>query len=255
MAKLPFFSTLGNSLKNALFELYRSMGFTLIISVIWFLGFMPIVFLLISLVSVLPQVLKDSKQLMDAGVFIFVSSLVISVVNGLLLGPLTTAFFGLYQERKEGYPNLKTFFKHFIRFYWVSARVNLVFSAIISLLVFNVFMMLVEPGLLLSIAGIFSIYGLFFLMMLSFYFHPLIFYKHNFKGVFKKAFLLFIDNFGLTFGFGLALVIMFLLCSVLLFPILLIFGAFYIYFIDNGFEFICGKYEATDEKTAREEVE
>ncbi|HYH05020.1 MAG TPA: hypothetical protein VEC37_18160 [Bacillota bacterium] len=255
MAKLPLFTTVGKSLKNALFELYHAMGYTLITSVIWFLGLMPIGFLLLSLVSVLPQILKNSKQLMDAGVFVFVISLVISVVNGLLVGPVTTAFFGMYQDRKEGYPNLKTFFKHFIRFYWLSARVHLVFSIIISLLVFNVMMMVVEPGLLLSVAGIFSLYGLFFLMLLSFYFHPLIFYKNNFKGVFKKAFLLLIDNFGVTFGFGLSLLIMFLLCSALLFPVVLVFGAFYIYFIDNGFELIYGKYEALDEKTTREEVQ
>jgi hypothetical protein len=51
MAKLPLLPTLGKTLKNSLTELYRSMGYTLITSLIWFAAFIPIVFVVIAAVS------------------------------------------------------------------------------------------------------------------------------------------------------------------------------------------------------------
>lgn len=252
MGKLPLFSTVGNSFKSALVELYRSIGFTLITSFIWFLGALPIGLILWTMISGLPQVLKNVKQPVEAGVTILTFALLAALVNGLITGPLTTALYSLLQERKEGYPTVGSFFKFLFRFYWISARVNLTFSVGISLLVFNVILMLAKSDLLLIVSGIFSLYGLFLITLFSFYFQPLIYYKHTYTGIFKKAFLLLIDNFGVTFGLGLGLLVFFVVCLRLLFPMALVFGAFYIYFIDRGFDLICQRYEPADENRTKE---
>ncbi|HEY8464553.1 MAG TPA: hypothetical protein VIM29_11165 [Bacillota bacterium] len=253
MTKLPFLPTVGKSLKNSLSELYQAMGYSFITSLVWFLAMIPVCYLLLTLIVALPQIIEQSKQINEAAMFVFVISLLISTVNGLLVGPVTTALFGLYQERKTDCPNLKSFFKLFKQFYWLAARVFLVFSLVVSLLVFNLILMLGEQSLLIYISGVFSFYGLCLSMLLSFYFHPLIFYKNKFKDVFKKAFLLLIDNLGVTFGFGMVVILLFLASVILLFPLFLLFGAFYIYFMDNGFELIYRKYERADENLAMEE--
>jgi uncharacterized membrane protein YesL len=255
MAKLPLLPTLGKTLKNSLTELYRSMGYTLITSLVWFVAFIPIVFVGIAAVSYLPTVIAETKQLGNAVTLLFFTSLLIGLFNGLLTGPVTTALYAIYQERKEGYPDLKLFFKGFIRYYWISARVHWAFSLIAAIFIFNVLLLTVEKSIVFLLAGIFSIYALFLLWLLAFFLHPLIYYQHGFTAVFKKAFLLTLDNLALIFCLSLLLTLMFALSLSLVFLIVLVYGAFYIYFVDNGFEFIYSKYEANDGTITKEEAD
>lgn len=254
MAKLPLLPTLGKTLKNSLAELYISMGFTLITSVIWFAAFTPIIFVVIAAVSYLPTVINETKQLGNAVTLLFCTSLLIGLLNGLLTGPVTTALYALYQERKESYPNIKSFFKGFIRYYWISARVHWAYSLVSGIFIFNILLLTVEKSMVFLLAGIFSIYALFFLWLIAFFLHPLIYYKHGFIAIFKKAFLLTLDNLGLVFCLSLLLTLMFVLSFSLVFLIVLVYGAFYIYFVDNGFELIYSKYEANDGTIVKEEA-
>jgi hypothetical protein len=253
MIKLPVFATVGKTIKKSGTELYRSLGYSLVTSLIWFLAFAPVLYILMTIPQALTLGLKQSKNLMDAGLASFVGVLLIAILNGLVTGPVTTALFALFQEKKEAYPNVGSFFKSLGRFYWLSARVHLAFSVVVSILIFNLLVMMVDKGLLMKVAGVFSLYGLFFLMLLSFYLHPLIYYKHRFRTVFKKAFLLTLDNLGLGICLSLVVGLTFLLSIGLIFPVLLLFGAFYIYLLDNGFELIALKYEAAADNGVKEE--
>jgi uncharacterized membrane protein YesL len=251
--KLPIFPTVGKTLVSSGRELYRSLGYSLLTSMIWFLAFVPILYILLSIPGVLAAGLKQTKNLMDVVLSSFVGVLLVAFLNGLVTGPVTTALFALFQEKKEGYPNIGSFFKNFLAFYWVSARVHWVFSLIVSVLLFNVFVMIAERSLLMKVAGIFSVYGLFFLLLLSLYLHPLIYYKHQFRAVFKKAFLLTLDNMGISVCLSLATSLIFCLSFCLIFPVLLLFGALYVYLLDNGFEIIARKYEPVDDQGVKEE--
>jgi uncharacterized membrane protein YesL len=253
MAKLPLLPTLGKTMKNSLAELYRAMGYTLITSVVWFAAFTPIIFVFIATVSYLPIVIKETNQIGNAVSLLFIASLLVGFFNGLLTGPVTTALYALYQERKEGYPGIKLFLKNFTRFYWISARVHWAYSLVLSIFLFNILLLTVEKGIVFILAGIFSFYALFLLGLLSFFLHPLIFYKHRFTAIFKKAFLLTLDNFGLIFCLSLFGALMFVLSLALVFLVILVYGAFYIYFVDNGFELIFSKYEDNDGLIAKEE--
>ncbi|MGD8399723.1 MAG: hypothetical protein PVH64_02130 [Bacillota bacterium] len=253
MMKLPVFPTVGKTLKNSGAELYRSLGYSLVTSLIWFLAFTPILYIILMIPTALAIEMKQAKNLMDAGMASFFGIVVVALLNGLLTGPVTTALFALFQEKKEGYPNIWSFFKCLVRIYWLSARVHLVCSLLVSVLFFNLLVMVADQGLLMKVCGIFSIYGLILLMLLSLYIHPLIFYQKRFGSVFKKAFLLTLDNMGISVLLGLAVALIFLVSLGLIFPVLLLFGALYIYLLDNGFELIAQKYETINENGVKEE--
>jgi uncharacterized membrane protein YesL len=251
--KLPVFSTLGKTLKSSGAEVYRSLGYSLVTSLIWFLAFIPVLYVAMTIPAALTLQLKQAKNLLDTGLLSFTGILLVAILNGFVTGPVTTALFALFQEKKEGYPNVKSFFKALGRFYWLSALVHLAFSLIVSVLIFNMLVMIADKALLMKVAGIFSVYALIFLMLFSYYLHPLIYYKNRFSGVFKKAFLLTLDNLGISICWSLVLVLTFLISIGLIFPLLLLFGAFYIYLLDNGFELIALKYEPVDEQGVKEE--
>ena len=99
MKKLPFFSTFGNTLKKTFIELYNSMGLSILISLTWFIGFLPILFMMYGLWGGLATA-QGMKTFGDRLMFLIIGSLVVAFWNGLLTGPLTTAWYGLYQARK-----------------------------------------------------------------------------------------------------------------------------------------------------------
>jgi uncharacterized membrane protein YesL len=133
--------------------------------------------------------------------------------------------------------------------------VHWAFSLVCAIFIFNVLLLTVEKGMVFVLAGIFSIYALFLLWLIAFFLHPLIYYKHGFTAIFKKAFLLTLDNLGLILCLSLLLALMFVISFSLVFLIVLVYGALYIYFVDNGFEFIYGKYEANDGTITKKEAD
>jgi uncharacterized membrane protein YesL len=242
MKKLPLFPTLGSTLKKSFMELYSSMGLSILISFTWFLGYLPILFM----IYVLWGALNTTHGLVtfnDRFMFYIIGSLGIAFWNGLLTGPLTTAWYGLYQLRKTDYPSFKSFLQIFKRIYWRSASIHWTFSFVIIILLLNATIAVRNSNLLLIISGILSVYVLFLVILTSFYFHPLIHLDNTFKKVIKKSFLLVLDNIGLSIWFSAFLGLMFMIGIGLVFPLLLIYGALVIYVIDKGFELIYQKYD------------
>lgn len=240
--KLPFFPTFGNTLKKTFIELYNSMGLSILISFTWFLGFLPVLFMMYGLWGGLATV-QDLKTFGDRLIFLFIGSLFIAFWNGLLTGPLTTTWYSLYQARKTEYPSFKLFSQIFKKIYWRSAGIHWLFSLVVAVLFLNIIIAARNSSLLLIVAGIFSAYILFLVCMAAFYFHPLIHLDNSFKKVIKKSFLLTLDNIGLTIWFNIFLGLIFLISIGLIFPLLLIYGAVVIYVIDKGFDSIYQKYD------------
>jgi Predicted integral membrane protein len=242
MRKLPLFPTFGNVLKKTFVELYNSMGLSVLISCTWCLGFLPILFMMYGLWGGLANA-HGLQTYGERFAFLVFGSLIVVFWNGLVTGPLTTAWYSLYQARKTDYPSFKLFKQIVKKIYWRSAVIHWLFSAVALILFLNIIIALRNANLLLVVAGVLSAYILFLACLASFYFHPLIHLDNSFKKVIKKSFLLTLDNFGLSFWFSLFLGLMFLLSISLIFPLLLIYGAVAVYVTDNGFEPIYQKYD------------
>ncbi len=242
MRKLPFFATFGNTLKKTFIEVYSSMGLSILISFTWCVSFLPILFMLYGLWGGLATAHGLSTS-GDRFAFFLMGALFIAFWNGFLTGPLTTAWYGIYQVRKSDYPSFKKFLEIFKKNYWRSASIHWLHSFLIVILLLNIVIAFRNSNLLLIIAGVLSAYMLFLFSLTSFYFHPLIYLDNTFKKVIKKSFLLTVDNMSLTLFFTVFMGLMFILSIGLVFPLLLIYGAIAIYVIEYGFEPIYQKYD------------
>lgn len=252
--KLPLFATMGDVLKKSLLEIYSSMGYSLMVSVIHFCGALPMIWAGLALLNFIGKSgphanLKNIIPLIFP--VIFPSLILISVWNALISGPLGVSLYGLYEVRKTDYPNFRMFWDIFRKHYRRTVGVYLVFWLAATLLATNILIALTPfSNLLIGISGLFSFYVLLFLGIMHFYIQPLIYLDNTFKKVFRKSFLLTIDNIGLSFWFGLIFFIVpmmfFVLPTVIPFLIIilmLIYGAFVLYVTNHGFEVIYNKYE------------
>jgi len=234
--KPPVFQTIGKSLIESAVELYRSLGFSMIIDLIWFVAYMP----LIIVVNIcLPQIHQT-------GDVISIATLLLGffcIWNSLVSGPFVTTIFAFYQERKVDYPNFKGLVKLFKKFYVRSVNISGIFSIGISLLAMNIIMAIITKQILFLIAGIISLYILLFIMMMSFYFNPLIQLDNSFKKVLRKSFLLVSDNLGISFCIIIILGMILALCIQFSFLFILVYGPIFIYFSDRGFEAVYNQYE------------
>lgn len=237
MTKLTLFPTFGRTVKKSLVELYTSMGFSFLLSALWFIGFLPILLML----GLLIAAGETQRELFS---FLIIDLLGISFWNGLVSGPLTTALYGLYQVRKTDYPSIKAFWLVLKKVYWRSAGLHWVFSLAATVLIFNIIMALSSfKNYTLLIPGVLSVYILFLVALAFYYFHPLLYLGNSFKKVVKKSFLLVLDNMGLSLFFALFFGIIFLISAVLVFPLFVLYGALVVYITDNGFEAIYQKYD------------
>ncbi len=242
MKKLPFFATLGNTLKKTFIEIYSSMGLSFLISLTWCMSFLPILFTLYGLWGGLATAHGLSAS-GDRFAFFLLGSIFIAFWNGLLTGPITTAWYGIYQVRKGDYVSFKKFLEIFKKSYWRSAGVHWIYSFLIVIMLLNIVIAFRNSNLLLIIAGVLSAYMLFLFSLTSFYFHPLIYLDNTLKKVIKKSFLLTMDNMSLTLALSLFMGLMFVISIGLVFPLLLVYGALAVYVMDYGFEPIYQKYD------------
>ncbi len=234
MKKLPLFPTLGKVLKTSFIEAYRSLGFTFLISLIWQIGYLLMFF------AASPILMIGSQK--NSGGSVILGMLAVTVVNALLLGPLTVTLYGLYQQRKAGYPTFKTFIDIFKKVYLRAAGINGLLWLINTLFVFNMVTAFPSQNLLLKISGLFSLYCLLFGAMMPFFFHPLIYLGYGIKKTIQKAFILILDNFGLSFWLNLFLGVL-LAASTLFIFLLFLYGGLMIYILDAGFGAIWDKYD------------
>jgi uncharacterized membrane protein YesL len=162
--------------------------------------------------------------------------------NTVVVAPITTSLYCLYQTKKEGYPNFKTYISLLLKHYRTSFTVNGLYSLALILLIMNVLIALMERSLFFFIIGMFSFYLLIFLILMSFFFAPLIHLNNGIKKTIKKAFLLVMDNTLMTICLMLVLGVLFGISIV--FPIVwvLVYAAISVYITDKGFYAIYDRY-------------
>lgn len=241
--KLPIFPTIGKGLGESFVEMYKSMGFSAIIDLFWFIGYMPIFFVSLVSLQAIHQPPKPGDILQSA----FLLLGFFCIWHSLVAGPLFTAVYALYQERKVEYPNFKMFRQLFGKYYWRSVSIHGVFSLGVSLLLLNIILALYFTNFLFLAAGIVSFYVLLFIIMMSFYFNPLIHLDNPLKKVLRKSFLLVLDNLLISFGFILVFGIIVAVCIkfvVLLFLLMIIYGPLLVYFTDRSFTAVYGRYDS-----------
>ncbi len=234
MKKLPLFPTLGKVLKKSFVEAYQSIGFTFLISLIWQIGYLLMIF------AASPILMINSQK--SNGGSVVLGMLAVTAVNALLLGPLTATLYGFYQQRKEGYPTFKTFINIFKTVYLRAAGINGLLWIANTLFVFNIVTAVPSQNLLLKISGLFSLYCLLFGAMMPFFFHPLIYLGYGIKKTIQKTFILILDNFGLSFWLNLFLGVLLVVSTLFLF-LLFLYGGLMIYVLDSGFGAIWDKYD------------
>lgn len=239
--KLPIFPTIGKNLGESFVEMYKSMGFTFLIDVLWVIGYVP--FFIVTLVS-LKAIQHPPVDILQSA---FVFLIFFCIWHSLVAGPLITAVYALYQERKVDYPSIKMFWQLFGKYYWRSMRIHGIFSLGFSLLFLNIILALFFTNFLFLAAGIVSFYVLLFILMMSFYFNPLIYLDNSLKKVLRKSFLLVLDNLLISLGFILVFAIILAVCIkflILMFLLMVIYGPLLIYFTDRSFEAIYSRYDS-----------
>ncbi|MCL6588773.1 MAG: hypothetical protein K6U80_02360 [Firmicutes bacterium] len=240
MTKLPLFPTLGRTLANAFKGLYSSLGFSMLMSLIWFLPVMPVLIVIFSV-----MLIPSSAKITPGEVFTLRAwaFLTVAVWNSFVTGPIVTTLYSLFQERKVDYPSIPMFFRLFKKFYWASVRITLAFSIAYLLLFLNIWIMLGTRNILLMVAGVISVYVLLAVWLMQFYTTPLIYLGNSFKKVLRKSFLLAMDNFALSFFYSLILGILFILSVFLPIFAIMFYGGILIFIMDQGFEVIYNKYD------------
>jgi len=252
--KLPLLKAYGTVLKTATTELYQSMGYMLLVSLIWFVATLPMTVIIFCFTVFAAQsLLKADQEAMTAVLPLFnTTMLIVAVWNTLVAGPATTALYGMHQVRKESYLEKKTFFEQFKKFYWSSFKVYGAFSFGLVLLILNFIITLIETSFLMKIVGLITFYLIVLVFLMSFYLSPLIYYKHKFTDVFRKAFLVMMDNFGLTLAVNLTIALIYVLSVPSVILLLFLYGAFYLWMTDSAFDLISERYETVDAEDAEE---
>lgn len=243
MTKLPVFSTIISIIKNTFKEIYQSFSYSALVSMVYGTLSFPILLLTFATFSMIAD---GSKRDIAASelLSIFMWALLLgSIWNTLVVAPITTAFYSLYQVKKESYPGIKTFFSLLWKYYRPSLAVNGLFSLIFILLFMNVMIALLQRSTLMIIIGMISFYLLLFVCLMSFYYAPLIYLNNGVKKTIKKAFLLVLDNTGMTISLMLLLGILYGVTMILPVFWFVIYGAIVVYVTDQGFNAIYNRYD------------
>ncbi len=243
MNKLPVFPTIGMIIKNVFKEIYQSFSYSALTSMVYGTVSFPILLIVFATFSMIAD--GSKKNINASEMFsIFIWALMLGAIwNTFVVAPITTAFYSLYQNKKESYPGFKTFFSMLWKYYRPSITINGLFSLAFILLFMNVMIALLQRSTLLIVTGMVSFYLLIFIGLMSFYFAPLIYLNNGIKKTIKKAFLLVLDNTGMTIVLMLILGILYGLTMI--FPVFwfLIFGAILTYVTDLGFNKIYDRYD------------
>lgn len=243
MTKLKVFPTIGMVIKNTFKEIYQSFSYSVLVSIIYGTVNIPILLIIVAFFSMVAG--GSGKNITANELFsMFLWTMILGAIwNTFVVAPVTTAFYSLYQVKKESYPGIKTFFGLLGKYYRPAIAVNGLFSLIFILLSMNVMIGLLERSTLLFVTGMVSFYIQIFIGLMSFYFAPLIYLNNGIKKTIKKAFLLVLDNTLLTIALMLVLGILF--GVTILFPVFwfLCFGAILVYVTDLGFNAIYNRYD------------
>lgn len=241
--KLSVFPTLGNVIRNAFKEAYQSFIHSALTSVISAICYVPIFMIVFATFTFMANSTKNNIPPTEIFQILIFGLILCGIWNTIIIAPVTTGLYCLYQSKKEGYPSFKTFLNLILKHYRASFTVNGLFSLAFILLFMNIIIAMMERTLFLFFVGMVSLYLLIFLLLMSFFFAPLIHLNNGIKKTIKKAFLLVMDNTSMTILLMLLLGVFFVISIV--FPIIwfLFYGAILVYVTDQGFNAIYNRYD------------
>lgn len=228
-------------LKETFVEMYNNLGYTLLSSFLWVLVTMPFATFLFTTL----QVELERKSLF--GLFLMFA-IVLLPYGALVLGPVNSGLFYLINQVAEGWAGLRDLWAGLRKYYRRTAGVYGVYFALLLFLFLDMLVcfFFLTP-LFFKIIGIILFYLIIFLLLSNTYILPLIILQeNNWKKVFKKAFLLTLDNGPFTLLAGIVTLLPLVLGAFLYFllPVLVLtYGAFLHFYRLKIFYGVMAKYE------------
>ena len=189
--------------KQAVIDIYNHIGYSLLISVLWFLFFIPFALLIFNGLLVYLERLDNPMNLL-----VFLFSLGVPYY-AFILGPAQTALFYQMNQVIANDAEIKGLWTGLRKHYWLSVRVYGLYGGMfIFCLVDLLICLLALDHFALKALGIVLFY-LFCLLMLAALYLPgfLVLQQNTTKNVFKKTLILMLDNILITISAFLLLLL------------------------------------------------
>ncbi|HEY8391679.1 MAG TPA: DUF624 domain-containing protein [Capillibacterium sp.] len=226
-------------LKQSAIDIYNHLGYSLLISVLWCMVVLLPLLLIIN--PMLQMFLEDTK---------YPLSLLINLAAfgvpyaAFILGPVHTALFYQMNEVLMNEARFRGFWEGFRKHYWLAARVYALYAGMLIFCFVDLmicFFTLQEFGL--KILGCFLIYLFLFLLFWSLYLPGfLVLQKNTLKKVFRKTFLVVLDNIFLTIGAFLLLVLIGLAFYKIIPLLIFFYGSYVLVVMIHLFNGVLAKY-------------
>jgi uncharacterized membrane protein YesL len=209
-------------LKNAVIDLYNHIGYSMLISIIWFISVLPLGMLFYNSFIVY---LKTRDNPFNLLIFLLLFGVPYSA---FIFGPVQAALVYQMDHVIVYEAEIKGLWLGFRKFYWRAAAVyGLYMGAVIFVLIDLLICFVVVDNLFIKFIGFFLLYLLIFLLLTSFYLPSfIVFQDNNWKKVFKKTLLLTLDNTLYTILVQLVLLVIGVLCTIIAPLLFLFYGGF-----------------------------
>ena len=205
-------------LKQTVVDIYHHLGYSMFISILWFVVFIPFVF---TIFNALLSALETQDHPLN--LFLFLGMIGVPYA-AFILGPVQTALYYQMNQVINNEAELKGLWEGFRKHYWTAAGVYALYTGILLFcLVDLVICFFMLDQFALKILGFFLFYLFLFLVFATLYLPGfLVFQRNTVLKVIKKALILFLDNALLTIGVFLILILLGVAFT-LITPLLLLF--------------------------------
>jgi hypothetical protein len=211
-------------LKDAVIDLYNHIGYTMLISVLWFFT------TLFPLMCALDLMYKVYQTSGEAPYGLFFLLLLCAVPYGaLIVGPVHTALLYQMSQVIANEAEFKGLWLGLRKFYWKSVGIYALYMLTLLFTLFDVFIcFFLAEHIFIKFIGFFLLYLFLFLLLASIYLPGFIVFQNNtWKKVYKKTIVLTLDNTLTTLGIQLILLALGIGCTVVT-PLLIFFYGGYL---------------------------
>jgi len=225
-------------LKRVVIDLYNHLGYSLLISVLWFLPFFPFA---VFIHQALRTFLEDTD--LPLGLLLFLVAFGLPYV-AFILGPVHTALFYQMDKVLNNDAEFKGFWEGLRKHYWLAVRVYALYGGMLIFCLVDLMICFFTLNVFgMKLLGFFLLYLFLFLLFWLLYLPGfIVFQKNSLKKVFQKTFLLVLDNILPTIGAFLLLVLIGLGFSKV-FPLLVFFyGSCVLLVMIHLFQGVLAKY-------------
>ena len=190
--KLQLDKTLEKVFFGSFRTIYRHVAFSTVQGIIWFFAFLLMV---LSIPWSRIGNLGNPDQIWESFPFIIASLIYVSLpIGALIWGPISCAMVRLAPEIDEP-ESLPILWRGFRENFWSAVKVYGVYFFLLFFLIVDLLAIIVHPSLFMVLISPLIIYSLLLLILMGMYIPGLIvFQKNTVTKVFRKAFLLVMDN-------------------------------------------------------------